>query len=181
MDFTMPASLWGDMHGGSPNADVDGAHGMTERKARHCIPSLPTPRPSIESPDARLSEDVKARAGQTIYVAAAAPLSFKSTDSNSSPPKPMSPVPGLSRSPVTPVTPAHALPATPCGGSRPFPAVINQERSHVRDASSLDPTSLFVGGLSPGAWDQEKLKMLFGKYGEVENVKVVQPGGWLYS
>lgn len=46
----------------------------------------------------------------------------------------------------------------------------------VRD---LDPTTIFVGGLEmdgPYAWDENKVMGVFGKYGEVVDVKVVKPG-----
>jgi hypothetical protein len=46
------------------------------------------------------------------------------------------------------------------------------------EVSEIDPTSLFVGGLEmsgPHAWDEERVKNFFSKFGGVEAVKVVFP------
>ena len=42
----------------------------------------------------------------------------------------------------------------------------------------VDPTTLFVGGLDisgPGAWDEEKVRTIFSRYGGLESVKFVRP------
>ncbi|TFK36928.1 hypothetical protein BDQ12DRAFT_686103 [Crucibulum laeve] len=42
----------------------------------------------------------------------------------------------------------------------------------------LDPTTLFVGGLEmfgPGAWDETKLQAVFGRFGGLENVRLISP------
>lgn len=42
----------------------------------------------------------------------------------------------------------------------------------------IDPTTLFVGGLEmfgPGAWDEEKVKNFFARFGGLESVKLVRP------
>jgi hypothetical protein len=47
-----------------------------------------------------------------------------------------------------------------------------------RSDRELDPTTLFVGGLEmfgPGAWDEEKVKNFFARFGGLESVKVVRP------
>ena len=47
-----------------------------------------------------------------------------------------------------------------------------------RTDRELDPTTLFVGGLEmfgPGAWDEEKVKNFFARFGGLESVKVVRP------
>jgi hypothetical protein len=47
-----------------------------------------------------------------------------------------------------------------------------------RSDRELDPTTLFVGGLEmfgPGAWNEEKVKNFFARFGGLESVKVVRP------
>ncbi|RPD82415.1 hypothetical protein L226DRAFT_564990 [Lentinus tigrinus ALCF2SS1-7] len=42
----------------------------------------------------------------------------------------------------------------------------------------LDPTTVFVGGLEvlgPDAWDENKLRRTFGRFGNIENVHIVAP------
>ena len=49
------------------------------------------------------------------------------------------------------------------------------------EGKSLDPLTIFVGGLEmfgQHAWDEGKLWELFGKHGEVENVQLVKPRRW---
>ncbi len=44
----------------------------------------------------------------------------------------------------------------------------------------LDPTTIFVGGLDVHGrctWDEQRLKRVFGQYGEIAEVKLVRPGG----
>ena len=51
-------------------------------------------------------------------------------------------------------------------------------REEVRSDSEIDPTSIFVGGLEmngPHAWDEERVRHFFSKFGGVEDVKVVFP------
>ncbi|KAF9245752.1 hypothetical protein BU15DRAFT_70822 [Melanogaster broomeanus] len=46
------------------------------------------------------------------------------------------------------------------------------------DDTVVDPTTIFVGGLDmfgPIAWDEEKVRAMFSKYGRVETVKVIHP------
>jgi hypothetical protein len=42
----------------------------------------------------------------------------------------------------------------------------------------VDPTTLFVGGLDisgSGAWDEEKVRTVFSRYGGLESIKFVRP------
>lgn len=42
----------------------------------------------------------------------------------------------------------------------------------------VDPTTLFVGGLEisgPGAWNEDKVRTVFSRYGGLESVKFVRP------
>jgi len=44
----------------------------------------------------------------------------------------------------------------------------------------LDQTTIFVGGLDVHGrctWDEQRLKRVFGQYGEIAEVKLVRPGG----
>ncbi|KAF8167683.1 hypothetical protein B0H34DRAFT_792378 [Crassisporium funariophilum] len=95
--------------------------------------------------------------------------------------------PALDSSSITPITPGSQFPTTPtsCDDMR-------QDTSHKtfgsggdvllpkdpRTGRELDPTTLFVGGLEmfgPGAWDEEKVKTFFARFGGLESVKVVRP------
>jgi RNA recognition motif-containing protein len=43
----------------------------------------------------------------------------------------------------------------------------------------FDPTTIFVGGLEVHGrctWDEERLRRVFGQYGEIAGVKLVRPG-----
>jgi RNA recognition motif-containing protein len=45
---------------------------------------------------------------------------------------------------------------------------------------AFDPTTIFVGGLEVHGrctWDEQRLKSVFGQYGEIVEVKLVRPGG----
>ncbi|TDL28259.1 hypothetical protein BD410DRAFT_353854 [Rickenella mellea] len=103
------------------------------------------------------------------------------------------PTPELDMSPMTPRTPytGHGFPKTPLYSSAsPLPIYNAQktvEESQVgyvdRNAyfgreRDVDPTTVFVGGLdmfSPRPWDEEKLRSLFGRYGVVDDVKIIRP------
>lgn len=42
----------------------------------------------------------------------------------------------------------------------------------------IDPKTVFVGGLEhygPMMWDEERLRLVFSRYGDVQNVQVVNP------
>ena len=39
-----------------------------------------------------------------------------------------------------------------------------------------DGRELFVGGLDTSAWDEERLKRVFGQYGLIDEVRFVKPG-----
>ncbi|TFY80307.1 hypothetical protein EWM64_g3702 [Hericium alpestre] len=46
------------------------------------------------------------------------------------------------------------------------------------DNTELDPSTIFVGGLEmhgPNAWNDDKVKFVFGGYGHIEDIKVVKP------
>ena len=90
--------------------------------------------------------------------------------------------PALDASSITPITPGSQLPITPtsCDGNLPMrPKNLGEkENSMNRSSRELDPLTLFVGGLEmfgPGAWDEEKVKNFFARFGGLESVKVVRP------
>lgn len=89
--------------------------------------------------------------------------------------------PGLDTSSITPVTPASQFPITPTSGTSHDGFVIKDDGfSYKTDPDrEVDPTTLFVGGLEmtgPGAWDEERVKTFFSRFGGLESVKVVRPG-----
>ncbi|THH19048.1 hypothetical protein EW146_g2051 [Bondarzewia mesenterica] len=81
---------------------------------------------------------------------------------------------------ISPDTPGFTYPPTPDSGSVVDPAIqmptLNlDEEAAVKD---LDPTTIFVGGLEmygSNAWDENRVKGVFGKYGDIADVKVVRP------
>jgi hypothetical protein len=95
--------------------------------------------------------------------------------------------PELGMSPITPKTPGSIFPDTPTGYVNDFQALSfknnDEKESSTQGALNetereLDPTSIFVGGLEmygPTAWDEEKVHGYFGRFGAVENVKIVRP------
>jgi hypothetical protein len=59
---------------------------------------------------------------------------------------------------------------------------VNVALSYIRDevwgGSEIDPMSIFVGGLEmngPRAWDEERVKGFFSKFGGIKDVKVIFP------
>lgn len=107
------------------------------------------------------------------------------------------PTPEFTTSSITPVTPktGHSFPLTPQSGmsgsgtSRSPDAYLMTPRRVGRFASGpmdeaenqreVDPTSLFVGNLEINGvnpWTEERLRGMFEKYGEVEDVKLYEPG-----
>lgn len=87
------------------------------------------------------------------------------SDVPSTPPKtPHTVFPLASRSSSEEDKPCVYVPA------RPLEDVANQ--------GSIDPLSIFVGGLEavgPLAWDEEKVRQHFAKYGGLQHVKFVKP------
>jgi len=91
---------------------------------------------------------------------------------------------------ITPLTPASQFPITPTdceadAAQDPFQQKGYHSRGNVnsfkvsRPEREIDPTTLFVGGLEmygPGAWDEEKVRKFFLRFGGLESVKVVRPG-----
>ncbi|TEB38965.1 hypothetical protein FA13DRAFT_1785235 [Coprinellus micaceus] len=81
--------------------------------------------------------------------------------------------------PSTPKTPSTVYPLTPTSctdDDKTFNYV--PELQEVPTQRSIDPTSLFVGGLEiigPSAWDEEKVRLHFAKYGGLQHVKLVRP------
>jgi hypothetical protein len=54
------------------------------------------------------------------------------------------------------------------------------ENADVSVRNRVDPTAIFVGGLEVHGrctWDEQRLKRVFGQYGEIVEVKLVRPGG----
>jgi hypothetical protein len=94
--------------------------------------------------------------------------------------------PALGTSPITPRTPGSLFPITPIdvADASAFKEYGNKEHGYLYDSDrndrELDPTTLFVGGLEtcgPGAWDEAKVEKFFARFGGLESVKVVRPGG----
>ncbi|CAA7265950.1 unnamed protein product [Cyclocybe aegerita] len=97
--------------------------------------------------------------------------------------------PALDTSSITPLTPGSQFPLTPTTGgfdtsrdltSKSFGEDIHNvtESRDPRSQREIDPTTLFVGGLEmfgPGAWDEEKVRKFFSRFGGLESVKVVRP------
>jgi hypothetical protein len=60
------------------------------------------------------------------------------------------------------------------------PTVTGDENIDINLRNVLDPTTIFVGGLDVYGrctWDEQRLKRVFGQYGEIAEVKLVRPGG----
>lgn len=150
---------------------------------------LPTPHPSMKSLAARQYEEWHNVATHILPPPAAQPLRVGIADGQGEAREAMAPppsassvcsLPELSYSPITPRTPAHSLLHTPAGRFKSLPVVdeisVSGQPSHTGDGGdSLDPTSIFVGGLDPPLWDEERVRALFLKYGGVEEVRVVKP------
>jgi hypothetical protein len=54
------------------------------------------------------------------------------------------------------------------------------ENAYVNQRNAFDSTTIFVGGLEVHGrctWDEQRLKKVFGQYGETVDVKLVRPGG----
>jgi hypothetical protein len=62
------------------------------------------------------------------------------------------------------------------------PAGTSDENIDANLRNVLDPTTIFVGGLEIHGrctWDEQRLRRVFGQYGEITEVKLVRPGGWM--
>lgn len=54
------------------------------------------------------------------------------------------------------------------------------ENAYVNQRNAFDSTTIFVGGLEVHGrctWDEQRLRKVFGQYGEIVDVKLVRPGG----
>jgi hypothetical protein len=98
------------------------------------------------------------------------------------------PTPEFGMSPNTPKTTGSMMfPHTPSTSTFDIRSAIPKDaakfvpsyfREEARGDSEVDPTSIFVGGLEmngPHAWDEERVRRFFSKFGGVEDVKVVFP------
>lgn len=96
--------------------------------------------------------------------------------------------PALDKASITPNTPGSQFPITPTSYTGYDPQGMHyndfDEKEKItsckglRSDREIDPTTLFVGGLEmfgPGAWDEEKVKSFFSRFGGLESVKVVRP------
>jgi len=93
--------------------------------------------------------------------------------------------PALDTSSITPITPGFQFPITPTSCDDNLdqsvrPKILEEKKNPMvnRSDRELDPMTLFVGGLEmfgPGAWDEEKVKNFFTRFGGLESVKVVRP------
>jgi len=103
------------------------------------------------------------------------------------------PTPDFGMSPNTPKTTGSMMfPHTPSTSTFDIRSAASKDgatfapsyfREEVRGESEIDPTSIFVGGLEmngPNAWDDERIRRFFSKFGGVEDVKVVFPSKPLY-
>jgi len=100
----------------------------------------------------------------------------------------ISPTPEIGTSPVTSQT--SGIPRTPTTGSylgdfqsRSLLELATEvvPQWNEKRESLYDPTTVFVGGLEmygPNAWNEERVRNFFLRYGAIESVKVVRPG-WL--
>lgn len=102
------------------------------------------------------------------------------------------PTPALDASTITPMTPGSHFPMTPTisEANHPYSSKGSDYRDPYdsskgnRQERDIDPTTLFVGGLEmfgPGAWNEEKVKAFFSRFGGLEYVKVVRPSKFLLS
>ena len=92
---------------------------------------------------------------------------------------------------ITPITSGSQFPITPTScDHNPHrsmgPKTLGEKENPMMNRSDreLDPTTLFVGGLEmfgPGAWDEEKVKNFFARFGGLESVKVVRPRKLFFS
>jgi hypothetical protein len=60
-------------------------------------------------------------------------------------------------------------------------AGVYDENVDINTHNVLDTTTIFVGGLEVHGrctWDEQRLRRIFGQYGEILEVKLVRPGGW---
>lgn len=96
------------------------------------------------------------------------------------------PTPGLATSPPTPGTTLSQTPTTPIHHTydsrlsdyETKPDARGASGGSLRPAKEFDPTSLFVGGLEmygPGAWTDEKVRVLFGRFEGLEFVRLIRP------
>lgn len=95
--------------------------------------------------------------------------------------------PGLAKSPITPRSFASGFPSTPTDLSGELSALVVDPKMKQNDlyngakvlkGKSVDPTTLFVGGLEmfgPNAWDESKVRQCFEKYGPLDSVKFFRP------
>ncbi|KDR85423.1 hypothetical protein GALMADRAFT_234290 [Galerina marginata CBS 339.88] len=100
----------------------------------------------------------------------------------------MPPTPALDSFTITPVTPGSQFPITPTSSGADLPLNMSCKGSDAKEPPSsfkgprtgreIDPTTLFVGGLEmfgSGAWDEEKVRGFFSRFGGLESVKLVRP------
>ncbi|KAF9481660.1 hypothetical protein BDN70DRAFT_511102 [Pholiota conissans] len=94
--------------------------------------------------------------------------------------------PALDALSVTPLTAGSQFPITPLSSAAEGHMFYDNFDAQDKAASfrggrgekEIDPTTLFVGGLEmfgPGAWDEEKVKNFFARFGGLESVKLVRP------
>lgn len=78
------------------------------------------------------------------------------------------------------IVPGSRLPVTPAASGTFYDnfAVRDSKLPRYGTEKQVDPTTLFVGGLEisgTGAWDEEKVRMIFSRYGGLESIKFVRP------
>lgn len=98
----------------------------------------------------------------------------------------MPPTPDFTTSSITPVTPktGSSFPRTPPSvisafspGDHGTPAREHKGDRYAGFARDVDSCCIWVGGLDE-SWDKESLKKVFGEYGDVSEVTLVQPSAY---
>ena len=86
----------------------------------------------------------------------------------------------LDASSIAPATPVSQLTVAPTTSGTFYDDFALRDGKLPRHGAEkqVDPTTLFVGGLEisgSGAWDEEKVRMVFSRYGGLESIKFVRP------
>ncbi|KAH7916363.1 hypothetical protein BJ138DRAFT_1108734 [Hygrophoropsis aurantiaca] len=143
---------------------------------------------SLPSPEASISKYGHSPVSASQYVASEAGIAPTYDDDAQEVDVEIPPTPEFGPSLLTPKTPGSLMLRTPTTGSyigdfnaaslQEFDGKQSYHNYEKQDGSLLDPTTIFVGGLEmfgPNAWDEDRVRDLFSKYGGVETVKVIRP------
>ncbi|KAH7930380.1 hypothetical protein BV22DRAFT_1028340 [Leucogyrophana mollusca] len=143
---------------------------------------------SLPSPSASMSKYGTTRAHLAQSIAPGTELTSTYDDEVQEVDVDIPPTPDFGRWSITPRTPGSLILRTPTTGSYmgdfhnssagEFESKTGYPNEGKSGGNALDPTTIFVGGLEkdgPNAWDEDRVRSLFSKYGGVENVKVIRP------